>query len=171
MIRCVAALIIIALPGFSQAGKQARDDENQALQNQRESAVLRDMPPVTIGDGLNDSALDENSFRKAVYDTLSRYKIPVKWTPKPAPHTEAPSLFAIQQVERSDKGSSSTVMTLQLVDLVSLPRKDGNRPILVVVWDAVDGDIFSPRQEKEAMLKLVNRLVEKFCLAYLAANR
>jgi hypothetical protein len=116
------------------------------------------------------SWLDEASYRKILYDTLTEYNIPVKWTPKATPSTDPPTIFLVSEPLR-DKDLLSIVMTLQIVDRVVLTRGRTHRPILAVVWDCVDGGYFAPAQEKEETQKIIRRLAEKFCLSYLAANR
>lgn len=161
--RCI---VVFAAFAFAQPPAQ----EKQQLSRQRDMDVLRDMPPVAIGGGLVDSTLDEATYRKSVYDTLTEYNIPVKWTPKPTPSTEPPTIFVVSDPLR-DKDVVSIVMTLQIVDKVVLTRGKSNRTILAVVWDKVDGGYFPPAHEKEETQKIVKRLIEKFCLSYLAANR
>jgi len=163
MFRLAGSIVVFAAFAFAQPPAQR-------LSRQRDMDVLRDMPPVAIGAGLNDSKLDEATYRKIVHDTLTEYSIPVKWTPQPAPSTDPPTIFVVNDPLR-DKDLVSVVLTLQVMDKVVITRGANSRTILAVVWESVDAGYFPPAQEKEETQKIIRRLVEKFCLSYLAANR
>ena len=158
----------IGLLGALASGQPT--DEAQRLSRQRDIDVLRDTPPVEIGGGVNDFKLEESTYRKLLYDTLTQYNIPVKWSAKPNPTTGPPTIFLENSPERT-RDLVSVVLKLQVVDKVVLTRAKRNRTILAVVWEVVDGGYFPPSDEKEETQKIIRRLAEKFCLSYLAANR
>jgi hypothetical protein len=149
---------------------------------QRDVHVLRGLPKIRIGQVLINgtggivNTVSESECRKLLFDSLTRYNVPVEWTPQSSTGYTAvvPTLFLSNY---STKGGCTngcvvihSLFRLELLETVTLSRPTPVKQNLPV-WTIEEEVDFDPGANRDGTIEVLKKLIEKFALSYLAANR
>ncbi|HTW65310.1 MAG TPA: hypothetical protein VME17_11865 [Bryobacteraceae bacterium] len=177
---------MLSLPIFGQASSPQSSSkefvEMEAANKDRDARVLRGLSKLAIGPVDSATNLLNDEDRKVVFDVLRRYDLPVGWTSPVAGHAgyavEIPTIFVTARttIIRYSNGATApgsyprTVVSFELYENATLVR---NKSIVLAlpVWRAEEVDLFDAFSDRDATETAIKRLAEKFCLAYLSANR
>jgi hypothetical protein len=174
----VVVFTLLALPTVAQNAKQPSNEELVSAGDRlRDATVLRSLSKLKVGliDVSNSTDLSVDEGRKLVFGIFSRYNLPVDWTPTTQSVTvDVPTIMAYTTfIKQGWSGGFTTNYVrvhIELLERIKLPREK------IVEWDvpiwAEDHDeVFGSTIDKSAVVEIVKKLTEQFCLSYLSANR
>ena len=182
MLRMLIVLTLAVLSVTAQTHKGMTEEQIENADKQVDVTLLRNLPKIRIGQvmimGTAGIArnISETEGRKLLFDSLNRYNIPVESTPPSSSGypTEVPTLFFSNSCSKGGCTNGcvviQTVFQLELYETVTLNRAKPVK-ISVPVWTAKEEADFDPETNRDETFSVLQRLVEKFSLSYLAANR
>jgi hypothetical protein len=170
------AVTLLVLPTFAQ-NHEAPSNEELILRadKHRDETLLRGLSMVRIGFASGGKDLTEDDSRKLIFRILTRYRLPVEWTPTAESYKFGiPTLFFHADVTRAvcpgGPRVAHTVAHLELFDEVRLTR-DPNIVWHLPVWSIEEYADFDPLTDRAEMVDALEKLVKQLCLSYLSANR
>ncbi|MEO5923322.1 MAG: hypothetical protein ABIR70_05790 [Bryobacteraceae bacterium] len=175
--RIVALFVLVCVRLLAQTQNDINKQIVAAGEKYRDTIVLHAVPKLRIGIVGISSLLPlvPDDVRRAMFTTLSRYNLPVEWTPSTdSVKADIPTLFVIVNVTTTTFSNgtrfNSAHISLELREKLKLQR-DKIVEYTVPVWSEDKevhgvGDI-----DATAVSASINQLIEQFCLSYLASNR
>jgi hypothetical protein len=178
-------LFVLPIAAFSllaQTPNRLTEEQIANADKQRDVKLLRGLPKIRLGQvaltgsGGIANSVPEDEGRKLLFDSLRRYNVPVEWTPASSSGytTEIPTLFLSNSVTKGGCTNGCIVVhamfRLELFETVTLSRVSPVKWNLPV-WSIEEETDFDPATNRDEALNVLKRLIEKFSLSYLAANR
>jgi hypothetical protein len=167
---------LFALPGIGQVSSSpSAEDLIAKADKDLDLKILRGLLKLRIGAVGVGKDFPEADGRKLLFDAFTRYNVPVEWTPtEPSYGVENPTVFVSARTKRTTysngAAATETVVSLELFEKVALVR-NGGVILTLPVWRAEEAGDFDPSADRDSASKAIKTLAEKFCLAYLSANR
>ena len=179
--RLFATTLIVLAVSSSQAGAQTRIDKPPVIKfSQADLDKLREkddlrlrgiqkffLMPIVETNKYTIGELDSPSVSKTAKAFLERYKIP--YTDKPAPGIPTLSLF-ISFTDYDNRDGKIVRVRLSVSEDARLVR-DPKATIPAISWEASENLSTNSKNFAEEAQKKFRHVLERFCLAYLSANR